>query len=153
MSPRCKPDNNRSERGRYSAAELDPQVYIGQARRLRAEAISDGARGVGIVVARALHRLTDLCRRVLLAVADGVAAARRYERLAATSDAELARLGLTRGDAPWFAFSGERRAQPSCGPDSTALAGAGRRQVDARNVRRARLSAAERTPAPTRRAA
>jgi hypothetical protein len=46
---------------------------------------------------------------MLTGIAEGFAAAQRYERLAAMSDAELARRGLTREDLPWFAVYGERR--------------------------------------------
>ena len=55
------------------------------------------------------RRLAGVLRRVLVGIAEGFAAARRYERLAAMNDAELARRGLTREDLPWFAAYGERR--------------------------------------------
>jgi len=59
--------------------------------------------------ASAWHRLTRISREVLLGLAEGFAAARRHERLAAMSDAQLARMGLAREDVPWFAMYGERR--------------------------------------------
>lgn len=62
-----------------------------------------------IPAACALRRLADASRQVLLYVAAGFAAARRYERLTVLSDAELARRGLTREDVGWFALYGERR--------------------------------------------
>ncbi|MGH6898771.1 MAG: hypothetical protein ACREJ5_19835 [Geminicoccaceae bacterium] len=55
------------------------------------------------------RRLANASKRVLLGIADGFAAAQRYQRLAAMSDAELARRGLTREDLPWLAAFGERR--------------------------------------------
>jgi hypothetical protein len=55
------------------------------------------------------RRFTDASRRALLGIAEGFAAAKRYQRLAAMSDAELARRGLRREDVPWFAVFGERR--------------------------------------------
>jgi hypothetical protein len=48
-------------------------------------------------------------RQVLVGIAEGFAAAQRYKRLAAMSDVELARRGLTRQDLPWVAAFGERR--------------------------------------------
>jgi hypothetical protein len=48
-------------------------------------------------------------RQVWLGLADGLEAAHRYERLAASSDGELARLGITREDVPWFAMYGKGR--------------------------------------------
>lgn len=66
--------------------------------------------------AGALERLADGLRQVLLGIGDGLAAARRYERLAAMSDAELARLGLAREDVPRFAFFGDRQG---CGAGRT----------------------------------
>jgi hypothetical protein len=58
------------------------------------------------------RRLVDASRQVLLGIVQGFAAAQRHQRLAAMSDAELARRGLTREDVPWFAAYGERR--PHC---------------------------------------
>ena len=55
------------------------------------------------------HRLANAARRLVLGLADGLGTARRYRRLAAMSDAQLARRGLTRNDVPWFAVFGERR--------------------------------------------
>jgi hypothetical protein len=70
--------------------------------------------------AGALDRLANAWRQVLLGIADGLAAAHRYDRLAAMGDAELARLGLTREDVPRFAFFGERQeAGVERGPRST----------------------------------
>jgi hypothetical protein len=57
----------------------------------------------------AWRRLAETSRQVLLGIAEGFAAARRYERLAAMSDTELARRGLRREDVGWFAMFGERR--------------------------------------------
>jgi hypothetical protein len=48
-------------------------------------------------------------REARLGIAEGFAAARRYERLAILSDGELARRGLRREDVGWFALYGERR--------------------------------------------
>jgi hypothetical protein len=62
-----------------------------------------------IPAAGAWRRFADTSRQVLLGIAAGFAAARRYERLAVLSDAELARRGLTREDVGWFALYGERR--------------------------------------------
>jgi hypothetical protein len=59
--------------------------------------------------AGAWRRFAHASRQALLGIAEGFAAAQRYERLAAMSDAELARRGLTREDVPWFAVFGERR--------------------------------------------
>jgi hypothetical protein len=42
-------------------------------------------------------------------MAEGFAAARRYERLSSLSDAQLQRLGLTREDVGWFAMYGKPR--------------------------------------------
>ena len=55
------------------------------------------------------RRFLHASRQALLGVAEGFMAAQRYERLAAMSDAALARRGLTREDVPWFAAFGERR--------------------------------------------
>jgi hypothetical protein len=55
------------------------------------------------------RRLAEALRETRLAVAEGFAAARRYERLAVLSDAELARRGLSREDVGWFALYGEPR--------------------------------------------
>lgn len=57
----------------------------------------------------ALRRFADGVRHVLRAVADGAAAAHRYERLSRMSDARLAQLGITREDVPWFALYGRPR--------------------------------------------
>jgi hypothetical protein len=57
----------------------------------------------------AWHRFTRLSREVLFGIAEGFAAARRYDRLAAMNDAQLARMGLVREDVLWFAMYGERR--------------------------------------------
>ena len=62
-----------------------------------------------IPAAGAWRRFAAASRQVLLGVADGFAAAQRYERLAAVSDAELARPGLIREDVPWLAVFDERR--------------------------------------------
>lgn len=59
--------------------------------------------------AAASRRLAEAGRQFALGIAEGIAAARRYEKLAAMSDAELARLGITRGDAAWYALCGEPR--------------------------------------------
>lgn len=56
-----------------------------------------------------LRRFTDGVRDLLNAVAEGAAAAHRYERLSRMSEAQLARRGLTREDLAWYAVSGERR--------------------------------------------
>ena len=55
------------------------------------------------------QRLAEASRQVLLGIAEGFAAAQRYRRLAAMSDAALARRGLSREDVPWLAVFGERR--------------------------------------------
>ena len=55
------------------------------------------------------YRTIDVIRQFLIAMAEGFAAARRYERLSSLSDSELARLGLTREDVGWFAMYGEPR--------------------------------------------
>ena len=57
----------------------------------------------------AWRQLTTTLRQAWLGLREGFEAARRYERLAASSDAELARLGITREDVPWFAMYGKRR--------------------------------------------
>jgi hypothetical protein len=57
----------------------------------------------------AWRRIAEALRETRLGIAEGFAAARRYERLAVLSDAELARRGLRREDAGWFALYGERR--------------------------------------------
>lgn len=59
--------------------------------------------------AGAWRRFAGVSCEVLVGIAEGLAAAWRYERLAAMSEAELARRGLTREDLPWFAAYGERR--------------------------------------------
>lgn len=151
-------ENDMIGRGRAGTGEagFDPRIYHDEARRLRAEAIADAVRGARTGVAGVLQHLTGACRRLLLAVADGVGAVRRYERLARMSDAELARLGITRADVPWFAVSGERPAQPegaSCGPDSQASGDGDARHVDDGASRQARRSATGRKPVPTQRAA
>jgi hypothetical protein len=66
----------------------------------------------------ALQRLIEGWRRLLLGIGEGMRAARRYERLAALSDAELARRGLSRTDLPWLAFSGQPPAS-SAVPEGT----------------------------------
>lgn len=58
--------------------------------------------------AGALQRLIETSRRLLLGIGEGIRAARRYERLAALSDGDLARQGLSRTDLPWLAFTGQR---------------------------------------------
>jgi hypothetical protein len=55
------------------------------------------------------QRLIHASRQVLVGIAEGFAAAQRYKRLAAMSDAALARRELTREDLPWIAVFGERR--------------------------------------------
>jgi hypothetical protein len=62
-----------------------------------------------VPAAGAWRRFATGLRHVLVDIAAGFAAARRYERLAVLSDAELARRGLTREDVGWFALYGERR--------------------------------------------
>jgi hypothetical protein len=57
----------------------------------------------------AWRRFAEGCRQFLLAMAEGFAAARRYERLAMLSDAELRQLGVTRQDLAWFAVYGKPR--------------------------------------------
>jgi hypothetical protein len=59
--------------------------------------------------AGAWRQFTTSLGQVWLGLRDGLEAAHRYERLAAASDAELARLGITREDVPWFAMYGKRR--------------------------------------------
>jgi hypothetical protein len=54
-------------------------------------------------------RFANACRQLLLAIAEGFAAARRYRRLAMLSDAELRQLGATRRDLAWFAVYGKPR--------------------------------------------
>lgn|SRR5690606_2377137 len=58
--------------------------------------------------AGAWRQFLQVARRVFGAIADGFAAAKRYERLKTMSDAELARRGLKREDLAWFALFGER---------------------------------------------
>jgi hypothetical protein len=53
------------------------------------------------------RRIGGASHQMLLGIAEGFAAARRYERLALMSDAELARRGLAREDLAWFAVYGE----------------------------------------------
>jgi hypothetical protein len=55
------------------------------------------------------RRTVDTIREFVLAMAEGFAAARRYERLSSLSDAQLQRLGLTREDVGWFAMYGKPR--------------------------------------------
>jgi hypothetical protein len=55
------------------------------------------------------RRMVDSTREFLLAMAEGFAAARRYDRLSTLSDAQLARLGITREDVGWFAMYGKPR--------------------------------------------
>jgi hypothetical protein len=57
----------------------------------------------------AWRRFAEGCRQFLLAMAEGFAAARRYERLAMLSDPELRQLGVTRQDLAWFAVYGKPR--------------------------------------------
>jgi uncharacterized protein YjiS (DUF1127 family) len=61
-------------------------------------------KGAGVV-----PRLATAVRQLIGAVAEGVAAARRYERLSTMRDPDLARLGITRDDLPWYALCGTRR--------------------------------------------
>jgi hypothetical protein len=56
-----------------------------------------------------LRRLADALRELGFGVAEGFAAARRFENLLTTSDAELARLGITRHDLPGHALFGTPR--------------------------------------------
>jgi hypothetical protein len=53
------------------------------------------------------RRTIDAIREFLLAMAEGFAAARRYDRLSMMSDAQLRRLGITREDVGWFAMYGK----------------------------------------------
>jgi hypothetical protein len=62
-----------------------------------------------VPAAGAWRRFACALRETRLGIAEGFAAAHRYERLAAMSDARLAQMGLTREDVPWFAMYGERR--------------------------------------------
>ena len=62
-----------------------------------------------VPAAGAWRRFADALRETRLGIAEGFAAARRYERLAVLSDGELARRGLRREDVGWFALYGERR--------------------------------------------
>jgi hypothetical protein len=55
------------------------------------------------------RRLLAVCGQFLAAVAQGVAAAHRYERLSIMSDAELGRLSIERQDIAWFGLYGEPR--------------------------------------------
>lgn len=57
----------------------------------------------------AWRRSADAFRQFLLAMTEGFAAARRYERLSSLSDAQLRRLGITRQDLGWFAMYGKAR--------------------------------------------
>jgi len=57
------------------------------------------------------RRLAEVGRQTLLGVAEGIAAARRYARLSAMSDRDLAPLGLSREDVPRFAVFGDPRAR------------------------------------------
>jgi hypothetical protein len=57
----------------------------------------------------AWRRFADGCRQFLLGMAEGFAAARRYQGLAMLSDGELSQLGVTRRDLAWFAVSGKPR--------------------------------------------
>ena len=58
---------------------------------------------------RAWRRFANGCRWFLLALAEGLAAARRYRRLSILSGAELRQLGLRRQDLAWFAANGKLR--------------------------------------------
>jgi hypothetical protein len=62
-----------------------------------------------VPAAGAWRRFTTGLRQAWVGLRDGLEAAHRYERLAASSEAELARLGITREDVPWFAMYGKRR--------------------------------------------
>jgi hypothetical protein len=62
-----------------------------------------------VPAARPWRRFADAVRKTGLGIAEGFAAARRYERLAVLSDGELARRGLRREDVGWFALYGEPR--------------------------------------------
>jgi hypothetical protein len=55
------------------------------------------------------RRTIDAVREFLLAMAEGFAAARRYDRLSTLSDAQLSRLGIAREDVGWFAMYGTPR--------------------------------------------
>ena len=55
------------------------------------------------------RRTVDAVRQFLIAMGEGLAAARRYERLSNASDAQLERLGITREDLGWFAMYGKPR--------------------------------------------
>lgn len=57
----------------------------------------------------ALRRLADALRELGFGVAEGFAAARRFENLSMMSDANLVRLGITRHDVPWYALFGTHR--------------------------------------------
>jgi hypothetical protein len=60
-------------------------------------------------VTGAVRRLLSFCQDLAAGIADGVAAAHRYERLSSMSDADLRRLGVSRRDIAWFALYGKQR--------------------------------------------
>lgn len=55
------------------------------------------------------RRVLQPFREFALAMGEGLAAARRYERLSALSDSQLHRIGLAREDVGWFAMYGRPR--------------------------------------------
>lgn len=57
----------------------------------------------------AWRRAVNGLRQFVLAMAEGLAAARRYRSLLLLSDTELRHLGLTRQDLAWFAVYGKPR--------------------------------------------
>ena len=57
----------------------------------------------------AWRRFAHGCRQLLLGMAEGFAAARRYRELLTLSDAELRQLGVARRDLAWFAMYGKPR--------------------------------------------
>jgi hypothetical protein len=55
------------------------------------------------------RRTVDAVREFLRVMGEGLAAARRYERLSTLSGAQLRRLGISREDLGWFAMYGKPR--------------------------------------------
>jgi hypothetical protein len=80
------------------------------------------------------RRFASGCRQLLIGIAEGVAAARRYERLAAMHDRALARRGLRRSDIARFALLGEVRPNKDPLPEARPVQGdtASRRRIDDR---------------------
>lgn len=69
--------------------------------------MSDAALRITLPATR--RRVGDAVRQALLGIIEGIAAARRYERLAAMSDRDLARFGISREEVPRFVIFGDPR--------------------------------------------